>query len=56
MRMQNNYNIAQTRKREGDIDLVPFEGQVATWHSPVLPQSSIIGGNFKIALCARVVA
>ena len=30
MRMQNSYDIAQTRKREGDINLVPFEGQVAT--------------------------
>ena len=30
MRMQNSYDIAQTRKREGDINLVPFEGQAAT--------------------------
>ena len=30
MRMQNSYDIAQTRKREDDINLVPFEGQVAT--------------------------
>ena len=29
MRMQNSYDIAQTRKREGEIDLVPFETQVA---------------------------
>ena len=27
MRMQNSYDIAQTRKREGDINLVPFEGK-----------------------------
>ena len=30
MRMQNSYDIAQTRKRQSDIKLVPFEGQVAT--------------------------
>ena len=29
MRMQNSYDIAQTRRREGEIDLVPFETQVA---------------------------
>ena len=29
MRMQTSYDIAQVRKREGDIDLVPFEKQVA---------------------------
>ena len=29
MRMQTSYDIAQARKREGDIDLVPFEEQVA---------------------------
>ena len=29
MRMQNSYDIAQTRRREGEIDLVPFEAQVA---------------------------
>ena len=29
MRMQNSYDIAQTRKREGEIDLVPFETRVA---------------------------
>ena len=29
MRMQNSYDIAQTRKREDDIDLVPFRGQGA---------------------------
>ena len=26
MRMQNSYDIAQTRKRQSDIKLVPFEG------------------------------
>ncbi len=29
MRMQNSYDIAQTRKRYDDIKIVPFEGQVA---------------------------
>ena len=29
MRMQNSYDIAQTRKREGDIELVPFARRVA---------------------------
>ena len=29
MRMQTSYDIAQARKRGGDIELVPFEGQVA---------------------------
>ena len=29
LRMQTSYDIAQTRKREGDIELVPFEKQVA---------------------------
>ena len=29
MRMQTSYDIARTRMREGDIELVPFEGQVA---------------------------
>ena len=29
MRMQTSYDIAQARKREGDIELVPFEEQVA---------------------------
>ena len=28
MRMQNNYDIARTRKREAEIDLAPFEAQV----------------------------
>ena len=30
MRMQNSYDISQTRKREGDINLVPYEEQGAT--------------------------
>lgn len=29
MRMQNSYDITQTRKREGEIDLAPYKGQVA---------------------------
>ena len=29
LRMQTRYDIAQTRKREGDVELVPFEEQVA---------------------------
>ena len=29
LRMQTSYDIAQTRKREGDIERVPFEEQVA---------------------------
>lgn len=28
MRMQTSYDIAQTRMREDDIDLLPFEGRV----------------------------
>ena len=28
MRMQNSYDIAQTRRRESDIKIVPFERQV----------------------------
>lgn len=28
-RMQNSHDIAQTRKREGEADLAPFETQVA---------------------------
>lgn len=27
MRMQNSYDIAQTRKREGEIKVVPFKGK-----------------------------
>ena len=29
LRMQTSYDIAKTRKREGGIELVPFEEQVA---------------------------
>ena len=29
MRMQTSYDIARARQREGDIKLVPFEGQAA---------------------------
>ena len=29
MRMQTSYDIAQARKREGDIEIVPFEEQIA---------------------------
>ena len=29
MRMQTSYDIAQARKREDDIELVPFQGQIA---------------------------
>jgi plasmid maintenance system antidote protein VapI len=28
MRMQNSYDIAQTRKRENEIDISPFKGGV----------------------------
>lgn len=27
MRMQNSYDIAQTRKREGEISVAPFKGE-----------------------------
>jgi addiction module HigA family antidote len=29
MRMQNSYDIAQARKREGEIDVAPFKGKLA---------------------------
>jgi len=29
MRMQNSYDIAQARKRQGEIDVQPFEGRTA---------------------------
>ncbi|KZD11556.1 HigA family addiction module antitoxin [Oceanibaculum pacificum] len=29
MRMQNSYDIAQTRKREGEIDVARYRGQAA---------------------------
>lgn len=28
MRMQNSYDIAQTRKREGEIKVMPFKGKL----------------------------
>jgi addiction module HigA family antidote len=34
MRMQNSYDIAQTRKREGEIQVAPFKG------SPIEPQAT----------------
>ncbi|WBX83520.1 HigA family addiction module antitoxin [Sphingosinicella microcystinivorans] len=34
MRMQNSYDIAQTRKREGEIKVAPFKGK------PVEPQAA----------------
>ena len=34
MRMQNSYDIAQTRKREGEIKVMPFKGK------PVEPQAA----------------
>ncbi len=34
MRMQNNYDIAQARKREGEINVTPFKGE------PQAPQFS----------------
>jgi len=36
MRMQNSYDIAQARKREGDINVAPFKGK------PLDPQPSTI--------------
>lgn len=35
MRMQNSYDIAQTRKREGEIKVAPFKGK------PVEPHAAI---------------
>ena len=32
MRMQNSFDIAQTRKREGEIKVAPFEGK----HTPAV--------------------
>jgi addiction module HigA family antidote len=34
MRMQNSYDIAQTRKREGEIKVMPFKGK------PIEPQAA----------------
>mgnify|MGYP001156560705 FL=1 len=36
MRMQNSYDIAQARKREGDIKVAPFKGK------PLDPQPAMI--------------
>ena len=36
MRMQNSYDIAQARKREGDIMVAPFKGK------PIDPQPAMI--------------
>lgn len=36
MRMQNSYDIAQARKREGDIKVAPFKGK------PLDPQAALI--------------
>jgi antitoxin HigA-1 len=36
MRMQNSYDIAQARKREGDIKVAPFQGK------PLDPQPSLV--------------
>jgi addiction module HigA family antidote len=36
MRMQNSHDIAQARKREGDIKVAPFSGK------PVDPQRSMV--------------
>lgn len=36
MRMQNSYDIAQARKREGEINVAPFKGE------PLDPQAALI--------------
>ncbi|NWK94704.1 addiction module antidote protein, HigA family [Sphingobium lactosutens] len=33
MRMQNSYDIAQTRKREGEIKVAPFKGKPVEPHA-----------------------
>ncbi|WP_245688987.1 HigA family addiction module antitoxin [Paracoccus chinensis] len=33
MRMQNSYDIAQTRKREGEINVAPYQGKPLARHS-----------------------
>jgi addiction module HigA family antidote len=33
MRMQNSYDIAQTRKREGEIKVMPFKGNLMDPHA-----------------------
>lgn len=37
MRMQNSYDIAQARKREGDIHVLPFTGKPDSDPQPSLP-------------------
>ena len=34
MRMQNSYDIAQARKREGEIKVLPFKGLPSDNHAP----------------------
>jgi antitoxin HigA-1 len=34
MRMQNSYDIAQARKREGEIRVAPYKGSSAGSHPP----------------------
>ena len=34
MRMQNSYDIAQTRKREGEINLAPYTQDVSPEYVP----------------------
>lgn len=36
MRMQNSYDIAQARKREGEIDVAPFAGKPGSDPQPSL--------------------
>ena len=36
MRMQNSYDIAQARKRAGEINVLPFQGK------PLDPQSTLV--------------
>ena len=36
MRMQNSYDIAQTRKREGEIDVAPYKGKSLDPQAPPL--------------------
>ena len=33
MQMQNSYDIAQTRKREGEIKVMPFKGKLVETHA-----------------------
>lgn len=35
MRMQNSFDIAQARKREGEIDVLPFRGQIVELYGDV---------------------